>query len=618
MNRTVCLPRLSLATLIVVRANLGCGLDAYFDDFPLYAKVLLRWFHIPEAWILSIYGAAAGGHVRRLPRGDDLPDQARLIMRAMRLTDDLCVEIEASIVGSRWTAFCGKFLNAEPAAAAAVKGFASDWVWPMARTAIISRSLKPAGELLAVCSPSISGPWRDVWAGVLGRDGVGLFAWPVPIGRGWSVLVNCWWSVRIVASAVAAVARQGVRSARPRKSAALAIELVDPARMGGRISDSDHWIDGKKLRRQDVLFYALGEQRAFLRRQGVDFDGEVAALAAKGYQIVELYRLSFSFESLREIIGVLFELPAFSGGGSACMGSVAQGMWRSYLAYLPFFDHYAPSNWAHTLCPNGRAGLRLDSGVITGLCRRRGGRSIGFQNRLVYDTFEFDFDCYDLYLAWGADWWNSWRPLLRRVNRVVEVGCSNLAEFGSRGKDQARTVVIFTHELNSNHNSASYNFRLLRACCALARRHPQCRFVVKMKDPQDVDILLEDFDFRQECESLPNFSFARLKRHDCSELLAQSDIVIAAAYTTPGSDALLAGKRAIFYSELGGGCEALTAIPGVVAESLPDLEAYFDLALDSLDRHDSDRERLLRGLDPFRDGAARDRIIETLLEVRSL
>lgn len=615
-SRAICLSRLNLTTLLIVRLSLGDRLEVHFDDYPRYAKALLRWLRMPEPWILSVYGAVAGDVVRRLPRGDALRDQGSLVLRAMQVADDLCVGLEASIAEDPWNVSCGEFLGAEPAAAFAMKRFSWDWAWPAAKTAVIARSVVPAGRpLMVIWSPSVAESWRRACDASLRREGVESFSWPAIVQSLWCRLMGGVWSARIIASVAAAVARRGIRSASSRPSAVLATELVDPRRMGGGPAEIDHWIDGHRLRRQDVLFFVLGEQRAFLKRKGVDIDGDLSRLAAQDYRIIELHKLPLSLNSIREIARALVRLPVLRGE-SACMGVVSYEAWRAFLAYLPLFDHYAPRNVAHTLCPNGVTEPRLDSGVVTGLCRRRGSRSVGYQNRLVLDSYEFDFDCYDLFLAWGAGWWDAWRPLLRRAGRVAEVGCSNIEGLDARGSSGQKTVVIFTYELNSNHYSASYNYRLLRACVALARRHPQCRFIVKMKDPQDVDVLLGDFDFRRDCESAPNFTFARLARFECAELLRQADIVVAAAYTTPGGDALLAGKSVIFYSELGGGCQALAGVPGLVAETSTELEACFGRALSSLDRDEPGRQARLRGLDPYRDGAARGRIIDRILEAQ--
>lgn len=611
-SRAVCLPRLSVVTIAIVRWHFGARLEVHFDDYPRYAKALLRWLGIPEAWILVFYEALAGAAVRRLPRGDALIGQGRLMSRAMQVADDLCVALESPIATSPWTKFCGEFLGAQPARAFALKQFSWDWAWPLARTAVVARAVVSVDRTLTVISgPIATDAWRRNCEAVLAREDLAVFPWPLVVAGAWCQLMNVVWFVWIWGAALVAVARQGVRmDIVSRQSSLLAVELVDPRRMGGGSSDSDHWIDGHKLRRGDVLFYVLREQREFLRRRGVDVDGAIARLVAQGYRIVDIQRLPFSASSVGEILRVLSRLPVFSGGDCR-LGAVALKGWRMYLAYVPFFDQHAPRNVAHTVCPNGMASLRLDSGVVTGLCRRYGCRSVGYQNRLIYDTFEFDFDCYDLFLAWGLGWWDAWRPLLREVKCVREVGCSQLRELRGSAPDNG-LVVIFTFELQGNLYPPSYTYRLLRACLNLARRHPERRFVVKMKDPEDVDVLLRDSSFRRECEDVANFSFARLARHACSDLLRRADFVIAAAYTTPGSDALLAGKRIIFYSELAAGCSSLKSIPVLAAETPAELETYFLKALAA--RCECEREAWLDRLDPYRDGSARERIIERILE----
>lgn len=615
--RAVCLQRLNLTTIATVRLRLGGRLEVYFDDYPRYAKALLRWFRIPESLILAVYTAVAGESVRRLPRGDALTAQGRLVLQAMQAADSLSVGLEALIRKDPWNFFCAEFLGVDPATAFALKRFSWDWAWPMAKTFVIARAIVPADRpLLAIWSPFVPEPWRQACEAVLNREGVESVRWPTCVLGLCRALMVGVRSIHIIASAAAAVIRQGVGAVSVRKSVLLATELVDPRRMGGGPGDLNHWIDESSLRRDDVVFYVTENQKSFLERNGVDAGAALSRLTALGYRIVELRRLPLTLGSLRKIWHVLMKLPVFHGG-SPCMGAIAHEAWRAFLMYLPLFDRYGPRNVAHTLCPNGMTEPRLDSGVVTGLCRQYGSRSIGYQNRLVLDSFEFDFDCYDLFLAWGTGWWNAWRPLLSRVRRVVEVGCSNIEGLASSGLDGGKTVVIFTYELNSNHYSPSYNFRLLRTCVALAQRYPEYRFVVKMKDPEDVDVLLGDQEFRRDCERASNFSFARPARFECAELLRQADIVIAAAYTTPGSDALLAGKPVIFYSELGDGCKALSEIPGLVAETISELELHFERALSSLEHGEGATTERMHKLDPYRDEATRSRIIENILEAQS-
>ncbi len=65
---TVCLPRLSLWALFFARIKRRKPLDVYFEDYTRYAKALMRWFGIPESWLLICYQLVAGRSVRRLPQ----------------------------------------------------------------------------------------------------------------------------------------------------------------------------------------------------------------------------------------------------------------------------------------------------------------------------------------------------------------------------------------------------------------------------------------------------------------------------------------------------------------------------------------------------------------------
>ncbi|MBV9837147.1 MAG: hypothetical protein JO156_03445, partial [Solirubrobacterales bacterium] len=281
------------------------------------------------------------------------------------------------------------------------------------------------------------------------------------------------------------------------------------------------------------------------------------------------------------------------------------------------FDSFTPSTVMHTQTPNGDTGSRLDSAVLTGLARRFGSRCVGYQNRATYDTvYEDAFDCYDVYLAWGPGWREFLPDRNRYIDRVVAVGC--LDNDGSPARPPTRraqpVVSIFTSELGGSLYASHDVAELVGVCAELARRHPECSFRVKTKDPEDVDHLLADPALRERCCSRHgNFEFLRLARHDVSRVIGDSDIVIASAWTTPGADALLLEKRTIFYNPMRGGGEPFRGLPHLIASSPEELLEVFELARRDYDRYAAvNREQIVR-LDPFRDGRPRDRIADELL-----
>ena len=61
--RTVCVPRLSIAALALVRARFGRGTRVLFEFHPLYMKALLRWAHVPKHVLTRLLSALFSLHV---------------------------------------------------------------------------------------------------------------------------------------------------------------------------------------------------------------------------------------------------------------------------------------------------------------------------------------------------------------------------------------------------------------------------------------------------------------------------------------------------------------------------------------------------------------------------
>jgi hypothetical protein len=195
----------------------------------------------------------------------------------------------------------------------------------------------------------------------------------------------------------------------------------------------------------------------------------------------------------------------------------------------------------------------------------------------------------------------------------VPVGSLNL-EGAVGGEPDGKLVVLFMQEIKNIQTPIETHLEILRACAALARKYPDYRFLVKTKDLQDIDRFLSDEGFRKDCEAAPNFSFARLARYEgCAELLRRADIVISAAITTPGCDAVLAGKPTILYSDMGLGWSPMSKLEGLMVETPAELEKRFDDAAAGRGPGRGAAD-LLKGLEPFRDGAARRRMIDAILD----
>jgi hypothetical protein len=90
--------------------------------------------------------------------------------------------------------------------------------------------------------------------------------------------------------------------------------------------------------------------------------------------------------------------------------------------------------------------------------------------------------------------------------------------------------------------------------------------------------------------------------------------VIAIGFTSPGAEAALLGKRVIYYSELKTGGEAFRHLPDFIAHNGDELSRLFETAVNDYQDYARLNSAKLDSLDPFRDGRARSRITEMLVE----
>jgi hypothetical protein len=214
---------------------------------------------------------------------------------------------------------------------------------------------------------------------------------------------------------------------------------------------------------------------------------------------------------------------------------------------------------------------------------------------------------------------------MKFVDRVIPVGCIYLdhllpyrerfKEHRHKGQGEYVAVSIFTCNITHNDHYTKYSTRsFLINCAKLAERYPHCRFTVKTKDADDVDIIISDKEFfSMHTVSKDNFSFAKQARHDYAEILGSSDIVIAIGFTTPGIEGLLLGKRAIYYSELESNGQTFKNLPYFIAHNYDELNDLFAQAMGDYRTYSSTYSSALDELDPFRDGKALARIHGVLL-----
>ncbi len=599
----------------------------YVDLEPRYVKVLLRWCRVPERVVLRAAAGVTGLDVRRAapagaPRGSPTRN-----LDAMKRVTSLTTSLSDEIATDGWTALLADVLGTEPATAYFHRCFPKTDIWPYFLAVAITREAigDDTSELVVAWHANWPREWRPAVADQLRAFDARLFEWPHWYTRFAGYASNISSAAHCVALIASMTARQGVRE-RPRESVPIAIEFVEARRLGGGTSDTNFFEDGRRVRRDDILFVLTRHQERVLRSVHVDARQDSRQARQLGFRVVYWRDLGYSRASVgrfaraaRQIAGRLARRGPAAIGSAALAHSAARA-WRDILDWQMLFDSYAPALVLHTQNPDGQAGGRIDSAVVTGLARRAGSRTVGYQNRIVYDrVFEDSFDCYDEYLAWGEGWREALgRPANAFLGRIRPVGCvhnEGTPEAVPRPvPDHGPRVVIFTNELGGHLFPASVTLNFLHACMSLAELHPECTFRVKTKDPEMVDALLADPGLRRHHDQVrTTFEFLRLARHETAPVIRESDIVIATAWTTPGSDALLVGKRVLFYNELRGGGLAFAALPDLVAEDPVELRQLFDKACGDYTSYARDHAALLARLDPFHDGDTRRRIIDALL-----
>jgi hypothetical protein len=623
---TVCLPTFGIIRLIIIRVAVGKRIKAYYDTWPVYGKILVRWCRVPARTLERLFSALLRLEIRRVADSDSFRGSPQRNLSAMKLVVTLQQKLRPEIDGSGWLSLLSEVIGARPALAYYHRRFPALEIWPSVIAGAICKDRVPEDEQITLAWPA---DWPESWRQIVDQGlaslGIKTFRWPSWYRFVVSGLTAIRGGGRVFGTTLACLARHGwpARETTPEQIPAV-IEFIEHARMQGQPVDTNFFEDGEKLRRWDILYFLTPGQVRLLKRHGKSAREEVAKAKADGFRVVELSRLKYSWSTVQFAARELRQLVRCFSLRRACLARTFWFGWRDYFTQVGLFDTYKPQNYLHTMAPNGSTGLRLDSAIVTGLCRKYQSRSVGYQNRSIYDSvYEDCFDCYDLYLAWGE----TWRTVLGAGNEfikeVVVVGCQNNdGMVGDKSAMLARDsgpplVAVFPSDLGGSLYPKTSTLNLLETCIDLAKTHTGWQFRIKMKDPAMVDVVLADAALARRYAEVENnnFQFLRLARHDCAGTISQSDVVIGAAWTTPASDALLLGKRVIFYDEFNAGGAAFDGLPHLVAKSRAELKELFNIATADYRDYAARNENLLARLDPFRDGNARSRIVHLLLAV---
>ncbi|HTB80533.1 MAG TPA: hypothetical protein VK717_06570 [Opitutaceae bacterium] len=614
------MPRFSLGALLMLwsRRRGPIALVAY-GRLPFYLRALLKVTQLSEPRLVRGFSVLSGFVIEKIRHEEKVPDYPAINMRAMEAVVPATLGLEAEMRGSRWTILAGRLIGEEEAVALALQTIAHQWIWPQLLQIMVSAAVLPAGQnLYIVALMGWPKHWNGALQGAIPETEVRFFEWP----RWYSSLYGFFRAIYVTASAFALavilVLRQNLRKRTSgRQEARLLCEFIDPAHLNGTPQDIDYLVDGKKLCPNDFLLFVTRKQAKTITAYGRKRSVITNQVASKGYKLVWIDELPFLATDIRTLIGVWVRSFSCVFAPLFPTADVFQEAWQGFLRFSPLFNHAQAKACLYLKIPNGQADWRRDTAVLTGLCRQAGIISAGCQTRVIYGPlYEFAFDCYDINFCWGSAWYYSLQPALKHVKKMIDVGCQvldllipALARLPSERSDSGRRVLIFTGDVAGSHYTFDYNISFLDACLILASSYPGDTFSVKVKDPGHADRFMSDDRLSHRLSQCPHFKFIKRPRHDYVELLASADIVLAIGFTTPGTEALLLGKPAIYYSELRSGGEAYRTNPLWVARTAEELKISYKTCrdLDVTSRNGLDE------LDAYRDGRTRERILTTLL-----
>lgn len=608
----VCMPTLSLMALAVLHfcRKMRLARVAY-GELPRYLRVLRRLRLCPEPRLRRVLGRIYGCVVEQVRHGDGVADYPAINLRAMQAVVPASLALESRVRADPWVKALGRLIGEEPACAYSLQQLAGQ-IWPHFLHASACEAA-PKDECLLIWDASWPVDWVEAALPHLPGGPWRLFAWP----RWWCLLGAATHAVedavRLLAAWICSASRW---LAIPRRNLIsspfrLATELVEPRRLNQGIYDADFLVDGRELRKEEVLLFVTSKQEARLRRKGCDRAAVDRTAAEKGYQLMWLGTLAPSVRLVRTWWMALVTFAWFGSPASPCRRAFADG-WKCCREFGPFFERHPAKTVLYLHSPNGDTSWRTDTAIITGLCRGAGARCVGLQTRVLYAVhYEFAFECYDRRLIWGPAWLNGMEQVQRFTGEHVIVGCFYAdAHRGhdvpgrSSGQPLSNSVVIFTGDVAGSHYTLDYNVSFLQACLDAAARHPEFEFVVKAKDPEHISLFTARTALAGRLAAAANFHFASRERHDYAALMQGARAVLAIGFTSPGTEALLLGKPALYYTELGGGAEAFAACRKYVAESRAEFLDKFEDVL----RPSVDEGSRLSSLDPFRDGQALARV----------
>ena len=626
----LCMPEFSvLALLFSPISYKNISTVVYYDYLPRYLRGIKLFFKVPENKIISLISRVTRFSILKIKHGDYLSDYPYINIQAMEKVTAVAAGLIPEIGSVPQREWLKNLVGENASFAYSLKYISNYRLFPsILSVSVCCKSLSSVDNCIVVDSPELPNSCKESIIRNLKELNFTFFKWPIWFVCIKGIFIRLLLFLKAPLITLLYLSKRGLRLTSPlKKEFKIITEFIEPARLNGTAYDADYWVDGKEIKKEEVLFFFTDRQKNILLKDGYSFHDIIKLFKEKGYNLAVISNLPYFFSSLKYFLVLYLRLirELFRFNYSYFYHILFQA-WSEYLEYLPLFLHFSGKNFIYLTFPNGHTGFRSDDAIITGLCRKYGIRSVGCQTRAIYAAkFEDCFDCFDLYLSWGEAWDGPMKERSSFVRKTTVVGCIYLDRLLPLYKDYIQRtaggikekkimVAIFNSDISDNHHyTMNYTKSFLIKCMKLSAVF-DCKFVIKTKDPQHIKrLMLEDDFFEVYTAFKEKVNFNEQLRHDYVDVLCACDIIIAIGFTTPSIEGLLLGKRALYYSELKCSVPAFSRLPFFVANNEEELKSIFARALNDYTEYSGLSAEGINRLDPFRDGCALGRIQEALL-----
>jgi len=622
------MPSLSVAALLFLSIRRQRRRPVvYYDLLPRYIRGIIRICRISEKNITSVLSILLLVELRGIVHGDRVQGYGDAHLASQENTSDIAEALIGKVQRDPWTGRMAKLYGEKPSLSYLLKCISNEYIFPHLLSTNVYYCAAAGNESLLVWNPH----WPEEWISTVekyfkGRPVV-FYRWPSWYRFLLSLIQRVYLLLKFITLATLAFFRRSVAFGKiEKKHYKVIAEFIDPVRMNHGPHDADFIVDGNRINTGDILFFLASDQRKRLKEMGYDVQKLLMDLSEnKGYEVRNTDDYPYTGETLELFLKVfLFGFAGIWRSGNIVLCRFFFDAWREYMELSSMFKHCSAEAFFYPAFPNGRTSIRHNSAIATSLCRDQGVVSVNYQTRATHSkNYEYCFDCYDLHFAWGDRWHKMLGQGTMFLDEIRTVGCIYLAGLlqakalnacntNEEKASKKITVCIFPSDINldgRHHYTLDYAVRFMKHCAKLAILYPDIQFIVKSKEPLYTEIITSNLEFAYLYKSAgKNLTFFDKPRHDYADLMASADIIIAVGFTTPGAEALLLGKRVIFYNELKHGGQAFDGIPDLTATNYESLERLFNISTGDYSGYAAGIADHLDRLDPFRDMHAVTRI----------